>query len=82
MNEEIKIESGIPVPTRRLGRKAKYPIGALEVGESFEVTAATREQAGSRLNGAVSQFRRVNASSEKRFQVSRTEKGARVWRIA
>lgn len=36
---EIKIETGIPVPKTRRG---KYPLGVMEVGDSFALPAETR----------------------------------------
>lgn len=67
------IDSHIPVPTQQ--SSCKYPYGSLEVGQSF---LAADGNASSIRSGA-SQFGKRN---NKKFRVSKTREGIRVWRTA
>lgn len=76
-NEEIKIESGIPIPESHAHHKgqSKYPFSKLQVGESFlfpdHVNRTNAESAKSRKG------RLLN----RKFVVRKTEDGLRCWRV-
>lgn len=70
-----KIESGIPMPNlTRKGRNARYPMGDLNVGESFLVTDAPVKT----VRGAVSAR---NKTKRGKFTAREVEGGVRVWRV-
>ncbi len=74
MNEEIKIEKGIAIPTTSYG--SKYPFAEMEVGDSFLVSGT---QANSVIY-SMSKFANVNPT--KKFSSRREgENSRRVWRI-
>ena len=70
---EVKIEKGIPLPERKKGQRSpKYPLRALEVGDSFfapikPAALATHARRESKATGA-------------KFVVRAEDKGSRVWR--
>lgn len=68
-----KIEKGIPAPYRVRDR-AKYPFAEMEVGDSF----LTKEDR-TRVSGAASLYGKRHG---RRYSVSMTAEGLRVWRLA
>jgi len=74
MNKEIKIDKNVPIPMGT--RNLKYPLGSLEVGDSFFFETANTNS----LGGVFSQHK------PKKFSVrTLTEngvKGIRVWRVS
>jgi hypothetical protein len=72
---EIKIEKGIPLPGRNIGRPHayKYPFREMQIGDSFAV-ASTKEG-----YHAASYGKRISGFT---FACRTTANGARVWRIA
>lgn len=71
---QIKIDKDIPVPPLRRGNESKYPLGSLEVGESFFVNASQ----GKLASASVQHGKRHN----KKFTTRSENGGTRVWRIA
>ena len=73
----IKIETGIPIPTRDDGKRPSYPFREMNVGDSF--TAARDVQI--KVIGAAKVFKHRNPGWD--FAKRRTEDGGvRIWRIA
>ena len=68
---EYKIESGIPLPGRRL----KYPFAEMKVGDSFAIAEADLRKI------SVSAFAEGKRLGFK-FSVRTADGGGRVWRIA
>lgn len=74
MTEQFKIEAGIPIPKGRALRE-KYPLGEMEVGDSFEAPADQR----SYIDQAKS---RMKQRTGKEFTCRRQPNGkVRIWRI-
>lgn len=77
---EIKLETGIPIPSRAKSEAAKYPWKEMKVGNSFVVP---------RINGEPMQLTRDRANKAVTYAkkyghkyCTRTiEAGIRVWRI-
>lgn len=67
------------VDYKRRGRKAKYPLADLNVGESFLVT--DKKITRGLLNTVIRQYREYNEQEQKRFQIHQEENGLRVARI-
>lgn len=44
MADEIKIEKGIPAPRGNVGPTTKYPVKAMQVGDSFFIPGMTNGQ--------------------------------------
>ena len=78
----ITIEKNIPVPaTIRNGRHHSLPSGELEVGDSFLLPAATREefeQARTRLRSSTAGW----IKKGRKFSTRSVEGGIRIWRTA
>ena len=70
---EFRIEKGVPLPSVR----AKYPLGEMDVGDSFHIDAAER----ARLVSAASFF---GTRKGKKFSVRKEVNGSgyRCWRTA
>lgn len=72
---EIKIEKGIPIPTRP-PRPLKYPLDKMEIGDSFFVPNKKRETMRVQITEAQKRL------WPKRFTVRAvTGGGVRVWRV-
>jgi len=69
----IKIEKGIPIPKDVRGRKSKYPIEKLEVGDSFHVESITRQSLFSSC--------RKYVNMGWKFTTRKTGNGIRIWRV-
>lgn len=69
---EFKIEKGIPMPVRHT---KKYPLEAMEIGDSFFVERATSQSMG----GIFALHRPKKFSVRKR--VENNVSGIRVWRV-
>jgi hypothetical protein len=63
----IKIEKNVPMPSR-----AKYPLGQMEIGDSFFVPGGTQ----TKITGA------FNPHHPKKFSCRTQDGGVRVWRVA
>lgn len=83
MDNEIKIEKGIPIPQNNVGRNAQYPLSEMEVGDSFFVPAKGKKE---------STLRQISSGGNTRYKpkkfIYRTEppnaeviNGIRIWRI-
>lgn len=71
----IIIEDNIPLPRRTVGRKTKYPLDQLEVGQSFVVPAKSPRRMASY---AYTRGKKIG----RRFAVRNVGSGVRVWRVA
>lgn len=73
------IDAGIPIPPpgNGGGRLPRYPLRAMEVGDSFLVTdpSISQRQLGSRLAN-------FGRETGRKFSQRRTSEGIRVWRVA
>ena len=80
MADEIKIETGIPIPKQK--GTSKYPFQSMKIGDSFFVpNIHVSALSGSMINARNS----MNAPKAKWITRTVTEngvKGVRVWRIA
>jgi hypothetical protein len=75
MDNEIKIESGIPIPER--GRNySDYPFERLEIGESFLFPEGTKRSTA----GTSATYQGMKL--KRKFVTRQTSKGIRCWRIA
>ena len=71
-----KIEKNIPMPS-----KLKYPIDALEVGDSFIISDTYSKKIMQRLSGYISAWRKKHDPS-KMFITQKTENNKiRIWRL-
>lgn len=72
----FQIEKNIPIPTSDFGkgRPRIYPLGDMDVGDSFFTTSARNKVAS-----AVSYYGLRNG---KKFAVRTVDGGVRVWRVA
>ena len=80
-NGEIKIEKGVPLPSK--GRYVKFPWNKLEVGDSFFVAALNKNDSvktQSRLHTSLRDFQRYGGEQIK-IQTTQVDGGVRVWRI-
>ena len=68
----IKVEKGIPMPTRGRGASSKYPWHDMDVGDSFAAPMKDPHQAA-----ATASMRQ----KPKRFLARKIEGGYRIWRI-
>lgn len=78
----IKIEKGIPVPSKKLGRKRIYPFDQMNVGDSFSFEAAKSTS----VYVSAKNFATASGKNWK-FTVRREGRRAgtdiaRIWRIA
>lgn len=73
MSSAFKIEKGIPIP---VADRRKYPIGQLEVGDSFFVPDADLPK--SRAQGIYSCGKRFGF----KLSIKGHENGLRIWRVA
>ena len=71
----IQIDKEVPIPENR-GAKNKYPLGQMEVGDSFEVLT---DKAGDVRNSVTAIARRNH--KPKKFITRTTTGGMRCWRI-
>lgn len=84
------VYSNVEIPkARQAGRTSKYPLGQMEVGQSFFVTPdddETVEKAVSRVGGSTQRFRLKN--KDHKFSVRATvhpengQAAVGVWRVA
>ena len=72
---DYEIRKGVPIPSSKTGRNAKYPWHQMEVGDSFVFNGEARERAQTAASQA---GRRYN----KKFSVRKTEEGIVCWRTA
>ncbi len=77
----IEIESGIPLPPEARGRKIKYPIAALQVGQSF-LAACASEDSRKLIISVSSLCTRHTKKTGRRYTCRGVEGGVRVWRLA
>lgn len=80
----IEIENDIPVPSKNAkgDRRAKYPLGELEIGQSFFVPTPfgkTSRQLQMSISGSVDY---ITKKTGRRFTSRALESGVRIWRIA
>lgn len=77
MNDKAKykVESGIPIPDKDIGRHSVFPFKAMDVGDSF---AVENEQ----LNNARASASWDGKRNGRKFSVRKTATGYRCWRIA
>jgi len=74
----MELERGVPFPSQSLRvSKYKFPLGEMEVGDSFFVEI--RE--GSFLNSARSLISRYGKAFSRKFATRVVDDGFRVWRI-
>lgn len=77
VSDQFKIEKGIALKGASGPRAAKYPLDAMEVGDSFLIPGGTAVK-----NPARSSIYYQQVRHQKKF-VSRTvDGGVRVWRVA
>ena len=73
----ITIEKNVPIPSLRSTRKAKYPFGAMEPGDSFFwATDGTRE-GDNRVRVAAGRYGERHGM---KFVLRNEDGGLRVWR--
>ena len=70
-----EIEKGIPLPKGTHGRQCPYPLDKLNVGESFLITADSREYVSAKCS-------RYGRQHGKKFATKQVDGGVRVWRIS
>jgi hypothetical protein len=73
----IKIDKGLPLPTRKYGsgRPPKYPWGEMDVGDSFYAPGVRRQS----MSGLA--LRAQKSLPGKKWAVRTVEGGVRVWRV-
>jgi hypothetical protein len=76
---KIKIETGVPVPTRAT-RKSKYPFREMEVGNSFFVNDKDEvNRTQQKLSAAAAMFCKKNPAYK--FKTQTFDTGVRIWRV-
>lgn len=77
MPDEFKIERGVKLPPPSWGRKKKYPIDQLEVGDSFFVPGKVHTQLSGVRANAIRKGIKLSVRNETVDGIS----GVRVYRI-
>lgn len=72
----IEIEKGVPIPDKA-GRKVKYPLDDMDVGDSFFVPDADHQD----ISPVIAARRRARKWT-RQFTTRREDDGIRVWRTA
>lgn len=72
-----KIESDVPPPLHRQGRRSHYPLRAMKIGDSFFVP--TESAGDAQVRSATCYFRIRNKKYH--FTIRKEPGGCRVWRI-
>lgn len=75
-NGVLKIEKGIPIPTRSAGGEITSILQKMEVGDSVFVP-----KPANKVTGSVQYFCGLKKYSD-RFKIRSVEGGSRIWRIA
>jgi hypothetical protein len=70
-----EIEKGIPIPT--FGNNAKYPLGAMEIGDSFACPDSEKH----RVRCAITQYLRTHGGLKFSTRLDKAAKTIRVWRV-
>lgn len=76
--KKVEIEKDIPIPPRRAsGRRPKYPLREMEIGDSFKVECAYGEEMRTRMaiRGCFKRHR------DRKFETRIAEGAVRVWRV-
>ena len=75
MKDTIKIDKGIPIPSRR----NKYPLSQMEVGDSFLIKSGKLDamKTRNRVASSITSYRRQGWNFTQRL----VENGIRIWRI-
>jgi len=74
----MEVERGVPFPSQSLRvSKYKFPLGEMEIGDSFFVEIKT----DSFLNSARSLISRYGKAFSRKFATRVVDNGFRVWRI-
>lgn len=71
--ERYAVESGVPVPSKRVVRPSKYPFARMQPNQSTLIT-------GKSYGTIMGTLRRYKAEGKK-FLVRQTDTGFRVWRL-
>ncbi len=71
------IEKGVPKPDKK-GMKAKYPLGQMEVGDSFLIPTEGKDAQRSVQTECGSHWTRLKP---KKFASRQVEGGVRIWRV-
>lgn len=81
MKNEFLVEKNIPIPTGK-GRRCKYPVGGMEVGDSFFVDKEVKSRNQLEVKRALSSvYQYCKSIGIKRGFTSRLEGGGfRIWR--
>lgn len=84
---KIRLQSNVPIPRPARGPgSAKYPWGRMKVGQSFFVSAATKDGVRPLIKAIVGSFRSwAKTQQTKRRYTARSDlkkRGVRVWRVA
>jgi hypothetical protein len=69
------VESGIPIPGQRSGRRRLYPFPEMKVGDSFAVPTGSQQT----VRSAACWY---GVRNRKQFSVRKSATGFRCWRIA
>lgn len=84
MQDEIAVESGVPMPDPNPGRRSKYPWARMKVGDSFVVRFESREQAKARQGSIRSSAANAAKQYQHRYTLRVIEENGlpaiRVWR--
>jgi hypothetical protein len=81
VSPEIKVESGIPIPSGSGGRPNRYPFPDMEVGESF-FTQGIKAGIRARTAAAAYQRRHPPVTFRTAIEVIDYKQGIRIWRTA
>lgn len=73
---EFKIEKSVPIPTGWGGSGSKFPLAAMEPGDSFFVVGTSRQG----IHAAIDRHRRRNPTHK--FTTRAEGNGYRTWRVA
>lgn len=76
----MRIETGVPIPSYTRPTKYRFPLGEMEVGDSFfvEWPSSGREKFLATARSLISRFGRTYGM---RFATRALDDGVRVWRI-
>lgn len=80
---DFQIEKQIAIPLKyKKGREAFFPLGQMEIGDSFLILPNTKTPTGKDARIALTQFASsYSKKTGKKFTTRKVENGLRIWRI-
>lgn len=77
MENEFKIEKGVPIPPRKI--QSKYPWDQMDIGDSFFVPSTSGYKLSKIQSNAYAYG--IKITPKRKFVIRTLEKGFRIWRV-